>query len=225
MLRIAAADGIGTIVATPHAHHVRTGARVVEGVQRLQALADAEGIAVTLRTGHECRVASNLGKVLRQGEALTINDTDWVLIECYLSDDWPVDLIVRAFRRTIVAGYRPILAHAERFGFVQRDWRALLPIVEMGIPVQINAGSLFLPINTADRRTAERLLAKDLVQFVASDAHNARYRPPQLRAALDRIAELAGPERALELQANAARVLAGEDVASGSRLDLSTAAR
>lgn len=191
MLAAAASDGITTVVATPHAHHVDAQA-VIDGVARLNAAARDTGIAITVLSGHEARIGADLVNRFREGSLLTLNGSRWLLLECFLHDDWPIYLIERSVDRLLNAGLRPLLAHAERYSFVQRDPDALRPLIERGIPIQINAGSLVLRETDIERVTAERLLRARMAHVIASDAHNGRYRPPVLRAAHERAAQLVG---------------------------------
>lgn len=211
MLAAAASDGITVALATPHAHHVHADT-VLAGVERLNAAARDAGIDITILPGHEARIAVELVKRHRDGALLTLNGTNWLLLECYLFDDWPMHLIERSVDRLLAAGLRPLLAHAERYPFVQRDSTALRTLIERGIPVQINAGSLFLRSTDIERITAERLLRTQTAHIIASDAHNARYRPPTLSAAYLRAAEIAGDEYASWMRVVAQRVINGENV-------------
>jgi protein-tyrosine phosphatase len=183
MLRIAAEDGISAIVATPHAHHTDAAA-VRQAVSRLDALAKAEAIPVTILPGSEVRIGPGIAERHRDGEILSIAEGPYLLIELYLHDEWPLQLVERALERVITAGLRPVLAHVERYPFVQRNPRMLLPLIERGIPLQINAGALTFREHDIERLTAETLLRARMVHVIASDAHNPHYRPPRLRAAL-----------------------------------------
>jgi protein-tyrosine phosphatase len=211
MLAAAASDGITTIVATPHAHHVRA-EQVMAGVERLIAAARDAGIKITLLPGHEARISADLVNRYNDGNLLTLNDTHWLLLECYLFDDWPIHLIERSVDRLRAAGLRPLLAHAERYPFVQRDPSALQSLIERGIPIQINAGSLFYRETDIERITAETLLRTRTAHVIASDAHNARYRPPALSTAYARAAEITDDDYAGWMRDVARRVIDGEEV-------------
>jgi len=211
MLAAAAQDGITTVLATPHAHHAAAD-RVREGVERLNLAATAAGINVSVLPGHEARISVELVNRYRDGQLLTLNGTDWLLLECYLFDDWPIHLVERSVDRLIEAGLRPILAHAERYPFVQRDPSVLCSLIDRGIPIQINAGSLFLRESDSERTTAEHLLRSRSAHIIASDAHNARYRPPALRSAYERAAQLTSHDYTCWMQAVVRRVIAGEPV-------------
>ena len=211
MLAAAASDGIATIVATPHSHHVDA-ARVLAGVERLNSAVHDAGIDITILAGHEARISAELANRYRDGSLLTLNGTRWLLLECYLFDDWPLHLVERSVDRLLAAGLRPLLAHAERYPFVQRHPDSLASLIGRGIPVQINAGSLFLRQVDVERKTAETLLRTRTAHVIASDAHNARYRPPALRAAYQRAAEIASDEYASWMRSVAQHVIDGDEV-------------
>ncbi len=211
MLAAAAVDGITTILATPHSHHVNAEA-VLTGVERLNDAAAEAGIDIAVLPGHEARIAVELAQRHCNGTLLTLNQSNWLLLECYLFDDWPIHLIERSVDRLRSAGLRPLLAHAERYPFVQRDPTALRSLIERGIPIQINAGSLFLRPTDIERVTAERLLASRSAHVIASDAHNARYRPPALRSAYERAAEIAGDGYARWMRGVAQSIISNGDV-------------
>lgn len=211
MLAAAAEDGITTVLATPHSHHVDAVA-VRAGVERLNVAAVEAGIDIAVLPGHEARIAVELAQRYHDGTLLTLNQSTWLLLECYLFDDWPIHLIHRSIDRLYAAGLRPVLAHAERYPFVQRDPTALDSLIDRGIPIQINAGSLFLRAIDVERITAERLLASRTAHLIASDAHNARYRPPALRSAYERAAEIAGDGYARWMRGVAQSIVANADV-------------
>jgi protein-tyrosine phosphatase len=209
MLRIAAHDGIGTMVATPHAHHARAAATLT-GVERLNILAREHGIDVTILPGSEIRIGPGIVERHLSGDLLLIAGGPYLLIELYLHDEWPFGLVERALDRILDAGLRPILAHVERYPFVQADPRTLLPFIERGIPLQINAGALSYREHDIERVTAESLLRARMAHLVASDAHNARYRPPRLRQALSAATAMCDPAYVCGMMETARTILAGE---------------
>ena len=206
MLRLATEDGITTIVATPHAHHSQ-GVDVRAAVSDLNDLASAASIPVRVLPGAEVRIASGLIERHRTGQLQTINDSRYLLLELPLHDDWPEPQLLRVVDGLLAEGVVPILAHAERYRFVERDPHRLLPLIERDVPIQVNARSLLYRETDPERRTADRLVALGYVHLLASDAHNAGYRAPQLRTAYDRLASLAGKTRATSAQTMAAAIV------------------
>jgi protein-tyrosine phosphatase len=212
MLRLAAADGIATLVATPHAHHAR-GVDICTAVTRLQACALEAGIDVRIIPGSETRITSGMDDDLRAGRLMTLGTTRWLLLELPLHDEWPVALVLGVIDKLQSLGVHPILAHAERYPFVQHNPAALRPFIERGVPVQVNASALSYRERDPERITADALLSAHFAHIIASDAHNARYRPPSISAALQRAATLTSQEYATWMQSVPGMILADEDVA------------
>lgn len=211
MLRAAEQDGIGTIVATPHAHHVQP-ETVICRVERLNQLAGEEGIAVRVLPGSEVRIAADLIERHQAGKLLTLNGARYLLLELYLSHEWAFEVVESVIDRLRAAGLQPVLAHAERYPFVQRDPHVIQSLADRRVPVQINAAALTGYHGEAARAAAETLLRAGLAQLIASDAHNPEWRPPRLRYAYQRAAELTTNDHAQTLMANAACIIEGRDI-------------
>ena len=119
-----------------------------------------------------------------------------------------------AFLREVLVGLAqkgitPLIAHAERYQYVAQDPRVLMDWVEIGALIQVNAQSLL------DGGIARKMIKWGLCHIVASDAHSIRHRPTNLRPALDTVAKLMGPDKARELESNAAALFSGGAVLPG----------
>ena len=211
MLRVAEEEGIGLIAATPHAHHCPAG-RIPPKVARLNELAVEQGLVVRVVPGQEVRLVADMVARYRAGELATLNGGHYLLLELPLSGPLP-SYLRRAIDDLQGIGLRPILAHAERYGDIQRDPAPLRELIACGVPIQVNAGSITGPAERAARPAAERLLRERLVHLIASDSHDDRWQPPRLRAALARAAEIAGAEYVDWMVASAAAVLRDEVIA------------
>ncbi|HET7034204.1 MAG TPA: CpsB/CapC family capsule biosynthesis tyrosine phosphatase [Thermomicrobiaceae bacterium] len=208
MLRASAASGVARVVATPHAHHCPA-ELIPRLVERLNGRAKRAGIAIEVLPGQEVRLGAHIVERLAAGELLTLNQTRYLLLELPLSGSWPsyLDEVVDDLQ---ARGYRPILAHAERYPDVQRNPRLVEPLVARGVPVQLNADSLGEKAERGARPAAEYLLAHHLAHLIASDAHSDYWRPPRLDAALARASELAGDSYGRWMIAASWSVLRGE---------------
>jgi protein-tyrosine phosphatase len=165
----------------------------------------AAGCPVEILLGGESMIAPDLADQVRQGAALTINDSRYLLVE------WPFETYPSFSDQVIfdlqVRGIVPIVAHAERYAFVQRHAQALVPLVERGLVVQVTAGSLFGESGPDARRAAETLLRTNLAHLLASDSHGVDRRPPVLGPARTRAAELVGEARARALVEDVPRAI------------------
>lgn len=213
MLRVAEGEGITTVIATPHAHHADP-LLVPAAVKVLNELAEREGIGVTILPGSEVRIAADLLERRAEGRLLTLNGSDYLLLELYLSrsQEWRVEVVLSVIDRLLDAGLRPVLAHPERYPFVVRDPAAITPLVERGVLAQLNAPSLTGYHGKSAQVTARELLARDLVHLIASDAHNPQWRPPRLREAYEEVTRLAGAARTGWIMDVAATIASGADL-------------
>jgi protein-tyrosine phosphatase len=192
MARMAAADGVSTMVATPHVDE-RYGLdppAIGEHVGHLNLAIARAGIALAVLPGAEVaatRAASLSGADL---EAACLGDSRALLVESPYStvpffDELLFDLEVR--------GYRPVLAHPERCPMFQADLARLAELVERGMYCAVNGGSIAGRFGSKVHRFAISLLREGLVHAVASDCHDSVRRPPGLSAALaDAEAEVPG---------------------------------
>jgi len=219
MAELAAADGITTIIATPHqlGTYGRNSASAIRAAAaRMQQLLDERGIALRVLPGADVRIEPDLIAKVHAGEVLTLADRRrHVLLELPHEVYLPLDGLLADLQ---AAGLVGILSHPERNRGILGRPEVLRPLVERGLLLQVTAESLCGMFGPKVQALAERLVKQGKVHFIASDAHGCNVRTPALRPAFECVAQLAGRETAVELCCrNPARVAAGEDVASGCR--------
>lgn len=202
LARIAAADGITTMVATPHAFnglsHNPDTAEVLDRVAALQdAIEEAIGPCPVILPGNEVHFTHDAVEQARAGRVTTLNRGPYILIE-FPSMQVPL-LAEDLFAKLLRAGLTPILAHPERNAELQRHPERLAAFIESGVRVQVTAMSVTGKFGSDALRAVETFLRHDLVHMIATDAHRRRGRPPVLSEARDRAAELIGSEAARKL--------------------------
>jgi protein-tyrosine phosphatase len=207
--RMAVADGVRVIVATPHCRegsYENERAAVLEHVDRLRARLVREQLALDLQPGAEVHVAPELIPRIRDGRAPTLADNGrTLLLELSLSQV-PIQLERTVFDLKL-GGIEVVLAHPERVRYFQEDIARYEAVVQQGAWGQITTGSVLGQFGTTAREFSEELLRRGLVHVLASDAHNVRGRPPVLSAARRRAAELVGERYAQAMVDSAPRAL------------------
>jgi protein-tyrosine phosphatase len=73
------------------------------------------------------------------------------------------------------AGYKPVLAHPERYTYLYGRFDELRRMRETGVFFQLNLNSLTGYYSEGARRTAEKMVDERLVDFVGTDAHHSRH--------------------------------------------------
>jgi protein-tyrosine phosphatase len=93
----------------------------------------------------------------------------------------------------------PMVAHPERNKDVHRKLSKLDPLIELGCLFQVTASSVSGQWGKSSKKCAIQLLEKGVVTVLASDAHNIKNRPPDLRMGRDAAAEIIGENEAYRL--------------------------
>ena len=205
MLLLAYQAGTRRIVATPHMFHKSFQIKDIEDVCRRYAetCAQLKQLAGQSPHSHLSRIEILLGAenyaniefidALENGRVLTLNGSPFLLIE------FPLDTRLNPFsmmmRRIRGKGYTPVLAHAERYRFVQQDPLLLADFLEKGGLVQVNADSFLGGLLSRARRTSNALLKKNLISVIASDGHRANARQPDLGPAWKHLSGKFPPEQ------------------------------
>lgn len=187
LARVAYANGIGTLVATPHVspmHLHNDAARIAYGVAEVRAALAQEGVPVEVTTGAEVA----LGRVIDLDEEeiarLRLGGGPWLLLECPLSPAAAYGFPAAA-RHVAGRGHRVLLAHPERSPAFHADPVATLgPLVRDGMLSQVTAGAFVGRFGRRVQEVAVELLRAGLVHSVASDAHDPISRPPSIAAEL-----------------------------------------
>jgi protein-tyrosine phosphatase len=205
MARAAVADGVRVMAATPHGRSSANAgltrysvALLHERLAELRETLAAAGLPLQLVPGTELFGEPGVLGRLRGGELLAYEGARAVLLEFPLSiARGAAEQLIFAFQ---LEGYRVVVAHPERYRFVQDDPNALLPLVERGALMQLTGDALLGRQGERLRHLAELLLTHGLAQLLASDAHGPHFgRLPNLGAARARAAELVGPAVAAAL--------------------------
>lgn len=212
MLRLAAASGVETVIATPHSnlpgvYANYNGEWLQASFDRLIRRAEEEEIPVRILRGMEVYATEDLPELLKAGRVLTLNDSRYVLMEFDFHEQ--ANWCTRMLEGVLEAGYTPIVAHPERYYAVWQEPWCVYPWLEMGAHVQLTRGSILGKFGREAKRAADYLLQHNLVACIASDAHGSRNRIPEMDDILRYITAKYSPEYAdMLLTENPAKICA-----------------
>jgi protein-tyrosine phosphatase len=209
MCRMAAADGIEHIVATPHAndrfHYDR---EYLSGLLlRLQLLS---GGRPGLSLGCDFHLSyENVQDAFAEPEKYVIQGTRYLLVE--LSNySIPVQ-IDECFTKFGSLGVTPVITHPERNPILQRSPERILQWIELGCVVQVTASVLTGSWGERAWSTAEWLLKRNAIHVLATDAHDTDHRAPVLSAGRRAVGDFYGDEIADALvDANPRAIIEGK---------------
>lgn len=136
---------------------------------RFEELRETWNGNVELRLAAENMLDSLFEERLRKNDLLPIGDEGnhlFVETSYYTPPMGMEDILQRIYS----AGYFPVLAHPERYRYMEKDDYKKLK--DMGILFQLNFVSIVGGYGETARKKAEWLLKNDMIEFTGSDVHN-----------------------------------------------------
>jgi protein-tyrosine phosphatase len=187
LLRLAVADGITHMVATPHINpgfFDNNPQSIQQALQLLQQAAQAEAIPITLSAAAEVRVTAELMLAVAAKQLPILGswqDQQVLLLEFPHSHIPPGSdkLMKWLLQRNIL----PMIAHPERNRDVQADLSVLNPFIRAGCLFQLTASSILGDLGERHQQCAQVLLERRIFTIMATDCHNLNRRPPKLAEA------------------------------------------
>ena len=157
----------------------------------------AKNIDINLYLGNEIYLSENIIKLLEEGKASTINDTSYVLFEMPLNAE-PMnlyDVIYEMMQYKLV----PILAHPERYSFVQKEPELIYDLIEKGVLMQANFGSILGIYGEKAQIIVKKFFESNMIHFLGTDVHRQNSIYPKVPEALVEIRKIIGDEKIKEL--------------------------
>ncbi len=191
MAAMARADGISTIIATPHANHEyppRPAEELLQRVASLQEEIDRVRVPLRILPGADVQITETLPASVRERRILTLADTGrYILVELPHDIYIPIEGLMGELK---TLGIRLILSHPERNQGIQGNLGLVGSLIERGCLMQVTAGSILGEFGREPKAVALHMLKHRLVHFVATDAHSPRNRKPLLHEAYKSVAAL-----------------------------------
>ncbi|MBV9573648.1 MAG: exopolysaccharide biosynthesis protein [Acidobacteriales bacterium] len=211
MCRLAAADGIEHIVATPHAneryHYDRD---YLDGL--LVHLRKSVGPVPRLTLGCDLHFSyDNFLAVMALPQRYTIEGGRYLLVEL---NNYSIPVQVdECFTQLRTKGVHPIITHPERNPILQQNPLRVLQWIDLGCAVQVTGSALTGGWGERAWHAAQWLLKRNAVHIIASDAHDLVRRRPGLSSAREAAAEVCGEDVAHALvDANPRAVVDGQSL-------------
>jgi protein-tyrosine phosphatase len=184
MLEIAYDEGITRIMATPHFDADMPKEVFAKWKQRYRwtcKVAKEIDPKFKIYPGAEIFYDSRIPRLLKRGYPLTLNKTQYVLVE------FPIDIDMTYMSDALftlrTAGYHPIVAHIERYQALQKEHN-VKELVRLGTRLQVNTSTITGKSGNTLKKYALRLIKKGYIDILGTDAHGAKNRRPQAEDAI-----------------------------------------
>ncbi len=211
MAKMAVDCGVDRMIVTPHCN-VEDLYENYYSDEQTKLLNDLENrlkekhINLKLAPGMEVYATEDVPELIHQGKLITLNHSRYLLIEFNFHEDGVlIDYLLKEISRQ---GLHPIVAHPERYPYVQNNPSLVLEWIYQGCSLQVNKGSILGGFGQKAYSTSHYLLNQHLVAVVASDAHGVDRRTTYLSDAYRYIAFQYSEEYAdMLLNENPSRIL------------------
>ena len=168
--------GIVKSIATPHIigdMYRNTPETINSALNKVKKACSKEGINIELSAAAEYMIDDHFMDLLRKDEPLLTLYKNILLTEISYSST-PGNFV--EITSTIIAkGYRPILAHPERYHYYQQNFDKFYQLKDMGFILQINILSLTGYYGKRAEKAAKFILEKDLAMLVGTDLHHQKH--------------------------------------------------
>ncbi|MCA9766434.1 MAG: tyrosine protein phosphatase [Carnobacterium sp.] len=216
MARLAVAEGITHILATPHYKNNRWSnekSAVLQGVQAVQKELDKREIPLILFPGQEVRIVGELMQDISENKIQFIDEENQYLMIEFQTATIPAytDFLFFNLQKK---GVTPIIVHPERNYALLKNPTILLNLIQKGALAQLTAGSYVGTFGKKIQQFSEQLIAANLVHFIASDAHNITTRAFHMKDAYQKLEKEFGKEKVIHFKQVTKDLINGERINS-----------
>ncbi len=169
------AMGFQRIITTPHVMadlYPNTPEIIREGLEKVRTALKEEGIDMPIDAAAEYLMDEAFGEKINSGKLLTLPG-NYVLVE--MSFVSPPPQLEDYLFRLQTRGYRPIMAHPERYMYLRGDLEEYQRLKDKGCAFQLNLLSLTGHYGKPIQKVAEKLLKNDLIDYLGTDLHHHKH--------------------------------------------------
>ena len=167
--------GYRKVITTPHSMadgYRNTPEIILGGLEKLRAEVRRQGVNIQVEAAAEYYLDHELEQRVVKKEVLTFGD-NYLLFELpFISE--PAILLNVIFQMQ-THGFRPVLAHPERYGFWYNDFNRYETLKERGVLFQMNLIALSGAYGPQTKQIAERLIDAGHYDLIGSDCHNINH--------------------------------------------------
>lgn len=193
-------QGVRTIIVTPHFRKRMFETPLPQIRKQFRMLREAAWeMNKELRIYLGCEFHANMEMVplLRSGKVSTMAGSRYVLTE--FSGSTEASYIRERLYSLLSNGYKPIVAHIERYECMRKDIDFVEDMINMGAFMQVNADSIIGKGGLGTKRYCNKLLKAGNIHFVGSDCHGSKERVSRIGEAYDYISKKTGEDYAKKI--------------------------
>jgi tyrosine-protein phosphatase YwqE len=168
--------GYTRIITTPHVMsdaYRNTPAGILQRLEELRAYLQEKGINISLSAAAEYYLDESLVRMVETNQRLLTFGEKYLLFETNFITE-PFNLKEFIFLAT-TKGYKLVLAHPERYLYLQNNLEKVQDLLDRGVLMQLNISSLTGYYSKPVQQMAFRLIDRGMVHWVGSDCHHLQH--------------------------------------------------
>ena len=210
ILREARDAGFSKIILTPH--YIEDYYNVdEESRNKLMDELKENYQEIELYLGNEIYISENMIDLIKEKKASSLNGSRYILFEFPMNNK--AMIAKEMIYRIIENNYIPIVAHPERYSYVQENPEYVKELAEMGALFQSNYGSIVGLYGNKAKKTLKKLLKEDLISFFGSDAHRTEQVYYNMHKIIKKLRKVISDEKLEELtEINPQKIIDNEPI-------------
>lgn len=167
--------GYKKLITTPHVmsdFYKNTPEIILGGLEKVRQELEKQQIEMEIEAAAEYYLDEYLNEKIKSKSLLTFGQNHLLFELPFVAE--PPNLAATIFELQ-TNGYKPILAHPERYGFWYNTFNKYHEMKDKGVALQLNILSLIGHYSPETRKIAERMIDENLISFLGSDCHNLHH--------------------------------------------------
>ncbi len=164
--------GYKKVVTTPHimSDGYRNNPEIIlKGLERLRKRVKEAGIDIEVEAAAEYYFDYDFEKSIPQKNKLTFGNNYLLWEMSFMNKPENINEIIFEM---IMNGYKPVLAHVERYPFWHNDYSVYEDLASRGTLLQLNINSIAGQYGGPTKKAAEWLIDHDMISFLGTDCHH-----------------------------------------------------
>ncbi len=164
--------GYTKVITTPHIMsdgYKNTPEIILKGLERLKKAVKEANIDIEVEAAAEYYFDYEFEKSIAQKNKLTFGDKYLLWELSFMNQPENINEVIFEM---LMNGYKPVLAHVERYPFWHKDFSKYEDLASRGAILQLNLNSIPGQYGAATKKAAEHLIDNNMISFLGTDCHN-----------------------------------------------------
>jgi tyrosine-protein phosphatase YwqE len=164
--------GYKKLITTPHIMgdgYRNTPETILGGLESVKSKLQENDLHVEMAGAAEYYLDFDFERKLDNEKLLTFGKNYLLFEISYMN---PPDNLYHVIFKMQTQGYKPVLAHPERYNFWHKEFEKYEAFIDKGVLLQMNINSLSGYYSIPTKKVAEQMIEKNMISFVGSDCHH-----------------------------------------------------